>query len=525
MLRSDLKKCYSIRDNSGKTVSMSLCLKKDSEGALRPFWYARFVVEGMNETAILCRWKGVPPADGNADSEGDAEFEESRLDAEEQLQLLLLKLHGHYEDFINQCRLYSRRFENEIKVADTWKLFSDQQDLDRCSVNHVNNLKRMTQRFVDFLSSHHPEITDLEKVTGAVLNEFLSTVCEEYHLSNRSYNEHLKLLKRIYETLLPYSEANEWLKRVSLRKENDAVSREFFTNEELVQILDVSKKSDMLIYQMVVIASCTGLRLKDICYLKWGSINLEHNRIHLTTYKTKQDATVGLWPLLRKLLDSLWNPSVRPEDYILPEAARQYSHNSANLLERLRKVLVACGYENARKPCSIRALQHSDLEQLSKEETIERVESALEKSDWTARRRRMALLYFRSYMKGLTLDEIAKGLDRAKGGISVYLSELEKLTHCAIIRRPAIHLPDPRKGKIMAEIPENGQRARRGSLRGWHSFKSSFVINALRAGVTLDTLSKILGNKTVSVLFNHYVKIDDNHMMEAFTSKTPEFAQ
>ena len=128
-------------------------------------------------------------------------------------------------------------------------------------------------------------------------------------------------------------------------------------------------------------------------------------------------------------------------------------------------------------------------------------------------------------MRGLTLDEIAKNMNRAKGGISVYLSELEKLSHCAIIRRPAIHLPDPRRGKIMAEIPENGQRARRGSLRGWHSFKSSFVINALRAGVTLDTLSKILGNKTVSVLFNHYVKIDDNHMMEAFTSKTPEFAQ
>ena len=264
---------------------MSLCLKKDSEGALRPFWYARFVVEGMHETTILCRWKGVPPSSGDADNEGDAEFEESRLDAEQQLQLLLLKLHGHYEDFINQCRLYSRRFENEIKVSDIWKLFSNQQDLERSSKNHVDNLKRMTQRFVEFLLSHHPEITDLEKVTGTIFNEFLPFVCSEYHLSNRSYNEHLKLLKRIYETLLPYSEANEWLKRVSLRKESDAISREFFTNEELVQILDVAKKTDLLIYQMVVIASCTGLHLKDICYLKWKSINLEHNRIHLTTYK------------------------------------------------------------------------------------------------------------------------------------------------------------------------------------------------------------------------------------------------
>ena len=205
-----------------------------------------------------------------------------------------------------------------------------------------------------------------------------------------------------------YSLIYKILVSVLLRK-YDIISREFFTNEELVQILDVSQKMDPLIYQMVVIASCTGLRLKDICYLKWKSINLELNRIHLTTYKTKQDATVGLWPLLRKLLDSLWNPDVRPEDYILPNAAEQYSHNSANLLERLRKVLVACGYENARKPYSIRTLQHADLEQLSKEETIQRVESAIEKSDWSARRR-MALLYFRSYMKGLTLDEIAKGL-------------------------------------------------------------------------------------------------------------------
>ena len=169
MLQSGLKKCYSIRDNSGKTVSMSLCLKKDSEGALRPFWYARFVVEGMHETTILCRWKGVPPADGNADSEGDAEFERSRLAAERQLQLLLLKLHGHYEDIINQFRFHSHRFENEIKIADSWKLFSDQQDLARCSVNHVNNLKRMTQRFIDFFSSHYPDVVELKKVTPVMV--------------------------------------------------------------------------------------------------------------------------------------------------------------------------------------------------------------------------------------------------------------------------------------------------------------------------------------------------------------------
>ena len=170
---------------------------------------------------------------------------------------------------------------------------------------------------------------------------------------------------------------------------------------------------------MVIVACCTGLRLKDICFLKWESINFDRNLITLKTHKTKGNVVLGMWPILREELNSLYNQN---SVYVFPEIADIYCRNIKFLKNKLDKILLMAGY---------------------------------------------------------TKDQISFKYSNHKN---------------------------------------------KSSLRGWHSFRGSFVVLALRAGVKIELIQKILGAKLVEVLYQHYIKIDDSFMEESFTNKAPEFA-
>ncbi|MBO4714525.1 MAG: tyrosine-type recombinase/integrase, partial [Verrucomicrobia bacterium] len=164
----------------------------------------------------------------------------------------------------------------------------------KCCADHLNNVLVIVRKFVEHVNSART----LEAVTEAQIQSYLDSV-DAKHPANRTYNEHIRQLKRIFREFCSFGPVKEYVAKLSKRVESDARPREIFTSEEIEQILDVSKEVDPLVHSMVVIASCTGLRLKDICLLKWESINFRRNLITLTTHKTGGDVILGMWPTLR----------------------------------------------------------------------------------------------------------------------------------------------------------------------------------------------------------------------------------
>ena len=81
-----------------------------------------------------------------------------------------------------------------------------------------------------------------------------------------------------------------------------------------------------------------------------------------------------------------------------------------------------------------------------------------------------------------------------------------------------------RYGKNEIMLPREN-RNMSASLRGWHSFRGSFVVAALLAGVSIEVLQMVLGAKPVEILYRHYIHIDDQFMQNSFTSKAPPFAR
>jgi hypothetical protein len=189
------------------------------------------------------------------------------------------------------------------------------------------------------------------------------------------------------------------------------------------------------------------------------------------------------------------------------------------LLDRLRRVLQLLGYGDG-NAAYIKSLPLSNPQEVNS-----RVLAALESSDWSPRRKDAAREYFGRYMAGETLPKIAAALGCSKGTVCEYIKALEELAGVSIIRRRLLpSLAEDKRGSFTKPKEETGTRARSASLRGWHSFRGSFVVAAIRTGVNMELIQKVLGARMVKVLYNHYIKVDEDFMREGFTQKVPFYA-
>lgn len=391
-----------------------------------PVWEGNFSFAGRRYFERLNPVRGHIPDD--IFPEGDAEFQSSKAEA---LRLLkeraeTIKAPNTSTEEYNRLqallakRILKTNYKSKPSLSGT--PLSSLEDRvgalirDKVCKDHLKRVLWVTRQFVNHVYS----AGTLESVTFQQVQDYLANVSANQPAA-RTYNEHIRQIKRIFREFAPYGDTAREVSKLTKRPE-ETVSRQIFTEEEISQILKTAKKEDPLIYSMVIIASCTGLRLKDICLLKWESINFRRNLILLETHKTGGDVALGMWPTLRKELERLRELAGKKDIYVLPEAAKRHGTNADNLLDRLRKVLYILGYSKA-------------------------------------------------------------------------------------------------------EIMRKRGSKKSASLLGWHSFRGSFIVAALKAGVSMELLQKVLGSKTVEIIYKHYVRVDDKYMQSAFTSKAPVFAK
>lgn len=521
---------------------MGLTLVKNERGEFRPKWYGRYTLEGKSHRLPLCRWAGTPPADGDLSKPGDEAFERSRARADVLFRTKLATLGEarseedlkHTEYVVARHRLranYKKELNGEVIVereadgsCSVWRRFMQSVGSLRCSERQADYYRVIVERFSDFIQARYPE----QRVCLGSLNEgdvqaFMTSI---EGLSSQTWNVHLVVLRKVFRRLAGYSTACDWLVSAP-RRSKEEISREIFSSREIMEIEAMAERlGDQLVHSMVIIASCTGLRLKDICLLQWKSVDFRSNIISLKTYKTGGLVGLPMWPSLVAELRRLWRLKKTDAVYVLPDAADQYERNPGALLDRLHRVLFALGYggDGAKgQPDVTRVLS----EVCPTEEVIARVQTALKSPncDWTERRKGKALECVRRYLDGATLQQVAAAMGASKSRVSEYVSDVEKLTGAAIIRKPIVSLivPPEERGGLRSEKPEGG-RARRASLRGWHSFRGSFVMAAKEVDADMDAIKKCMGSKTVEIILEHYIKATPQFMDKGIGQHVPDFA-
>lgn len=501
---------------------MRLELKRYAGEGLRPTWFGAFEANGKRRVVTLARWKGNPPASGKVGDRGDDAFEASREAALEQFRQVVegAKSDADREQLVQ--RIHRHRYGHKVEavplatLAQQWR-----PKRKRTTPIHIENCRRVLQRFVDYMRDHAPEVKELGAVEGDHVRKFFEHR-ESEGVSGRTYNCELVLLRGLVRNLEPYAGAyRDFLKNAPTRDE-DTIHREPFTPEELGGVLTAAE-DDPFTRNLIVTAVCTAMRRGDVARLQWRNVDLRQGFVTVKTSKTGETVEIPILPLLREVLITAKGDTVpAPADYVFPEAARLIAASPDAIDRRLRQTLQRAGFVDADTAERVQKAEagRAALPMLTPETTRRRGLAAIAKATMTEQRRERMKGILTRYMEGQTVPQIAAEMPVARGLVSMRLAEVEQMIGAQIIRRPA--LPAVIRGSTIAEANADAPRIRRGSLKGWHSFRTTWITLALSAGVPMELVQRVTGHQTTDVVLKHYFRPGREQFKTALSKAMPK---
>lgn len=491
---------------------MALELKPTSR-----WWYARFLVNGkLRRVNLGVRVEGARP--GSITREGDRAFERSRvkaLAAHEKLhnEVATQRSAEEYEQRVMEIKLGSR--VEARPVADVPELWAGLPRKARPSRGYLEDGRRRMRRFVDFIAGRHPGVTDLHQVRAEHMEKFFAAE-DERGVAARTWNVTFGQLKAVFARHAPESLAYTKHLRITRQRREETIHREPFTGEELSAVLEAAA-SDPLIRSLIVLAVSTGMRRGDCALLQWRSVDLSRGLIAVRTAKTGKDVRIPMLPELRAELEAA-REAEGDKEYVWPEAAELYRRDQTGLNNRLKRVLARAGFVDERRAGAVNGEAPPPLPVLPPEELQRRGLEAIAALPVAEKKRATMRAVFLGYTGGKSLPAVARELGVSKGTVSGHLHAVETALGAAVLR-PRTVPPEVVRGGIHGTAA--GPRLKRGSTRGWHAFRTTFITRALAGGMPAATLQKITGHDTLRVVLENYYHPDDNQMRAALERAMP----
>ncbi len=503
---------------------MRLNLKRYADGELRPHWFGVFQMDGRTRVATLCRWRGTPNPTGRASDTGDAAFEASRADALAELKAIFEGERTAADRTASAERVHRARYGETVarvtlaELVNRWDTLPSKRKGKRSAL-HVENCKRTLGRFVAFMAEHAPRVKELGAVTGAHVRAFMQAE-DARGITGRTWNVTLSLLRRVFRHLDPHAAAlRDYLAGEPSREEN-TVHREPFAPEELKAVFDAAADDDFM-RPLVICAASTAMRRGDVCLLRWRSVDLAGGFVTVKTGKTGASVEIPIFPPLRVELEKAMPGARGPSSYVWPDAADMYRHTPDAIDRRLRGILAQAGFVDPRRADGITraAVRAENLVTLATDDARRRVLAAIDVEPMTEGRRERMRAIVGAYLGGKSLKATAADLGVSPAIVSLRLNEAERLAGVAILRRPT--LPARVNGTTLATPEDAGPRLRRGSLRGWHSFRTTWITLALSNGVPIELVRRVTGHAAVDVILKHYFRPGRDDFRRALESAMP----
>lgn len=210
------------------------------------------------------------------------------------------------------------------------------------SPKHRANYHSVLTSFADFALRMQAIIaTDVtEEIAQAYLTYYWNR-----GVSPKTYNSVLNILQCVFRLLSkdnnPFAEFK--------KKPGQIEERVAFTVEQLQKIWDTLNSPDYhMLYkeEMIVLyklALYTGARCGDLCLLRWSSVDMQNRVIrfmpHKTAHSSHKIVEIPIGDVLYEALSSL----DKSTDYVLPNVAYRYQHNSGGISRDTKKLLIAAG--------------------------------------------------------------------------------------------------------------------------------------------------------------------------------------
>lgn len=491
---------------------MGVFLRRTKSG-IYPLWMGFYQADGKRHEHTLCPWKGTPPAPG--EEKGDEAFEKSRERAEAIFKRWRAKGKSDEEEVALVQRVHALRYGGKVErveiddLAAKWDALPHKADLTDGRRARVHSVLKT---FRDFMADKFPKVKEAGALTAEHFKAFLAAV-DARGVSARSWNDYLSILRGVLAKVDGQSKGfREYLSRLPKRPEK-TVHRRPFAGDELEGIYNAAAETDPELYPVLVAAACTALRRGDVCGLKWEDIDLAEGFVTVKTSKTGETVDIPIFPPFRAVLEKAAKTRKKGVPYVWPEIALAYARNPDGLNWRLGKVLTAAGFATPEK---VEGAKYPAPP--SPGEAVAMVDAAIRKAKWTEARRQKGLMILKKHLEGKDAKTIAGEMKVSKAAVPTFLREMEDAAKVAIVSPPKPETPDR---ATLAEVRVGEQRKQRGSLCGWHSFRTTFCTLALANGVPMELLRKITGHRTAEIVLRHYDRRGREAMKKAFGEAMP----
>lgn len=498
---------------------MALKIVRKPDGSLKSKWfYGVFEAGGRRQVVNLdIPIDGKPPPDIRG--QGDRAFEASKIRAQAKLDELVKQAHSEKTAKKLVEKFYEIETGSKFHVPATRDLPKVLKTLPQRRTDqtaYTTHRESVVASFVSFITATYPKAAKLSQITPTMAEAFMAAELAR-GISPKTYNDELTIMRQTFRRLqarigLPLNPFADIPGR-----DSETVSKTPFTPDELKAILDAAQDDDF-IRPLIVTAACTAMRRADCALLTWQSVNMAERFITVKTAKTGETTDIPIFPMLFDELQR--RGSGNPDDYVFPEQAAMFKRNPDGLNARLRNVLWNAGFVDAQ---AAERAKNGDaaLPVLPPEETRIKGLQAISEAAFTEAKRENMRAIFSAYMDGKSTGAIARMLEVSKGTVSGHLNEVEGMIEATVIQRQEKRLPPVIRGTIHAENT-NGSRLRKANVKGWHSFRTTWVTLALAANVPLELVRRVTGHKTTEVVLQHYFRPGREQFRAALQDAMPK---
>ena len=467
--------------------------KYRTKTAVRRIWYGQYKDGGRYKVIKLTtpmRGEVIPDT---LSGKGDAAFEKSRALAQAEFDRFEAEreVKGSTEH-LTRILIESKTGQkiDDVRV-DELELKWRQSHIRNRSENWDKSITWLFKTFTDSVSC-----TYLYEVTPAMVSAFYKSIRKQY--SWNTVTRMMKLVSGAFSDLLPIGAVNPFSKVevVPDKSTQSTIHRKPLSEDELDRLFEESRKDPML-YALTVATACTGMRIGDVCNLKWESVDLRGGFIDVKTRKTGAEVTLPIFPKLREVLEGALVDARDNDGYVFPDAAQMHKGNYDGLI-RMGKILFARALfkEDAEREANITDANHKDK---TPAETMELIRNA----GYAPSKTEKVLKVYSLYRSGMTYRQIQREMGCSRGLICGYLHGIEDLTGDAIIKGARESATSNRR-LLQRTRQERKVGKRSASLYGWHSLRASFVVAALTNGIPIEVVRKVVGHATTQMTQEYF---------------------
>jgi integrase len=494
---------------------MGLEVRTGRGGELRKHWYGSYV-DGNGKRRVVSLSEPLPARHypGSLTETGDTVFEASRARAQMELETFQTEARrkGRADDLT--AKLIEAKTGQTAEIVRLADLAARWRGIDRDggapSEKYLAWCDSVFKRFAAAVKKE-----TLIEVTQADVKQFVDGVRATH--ADKTVSDMRMILRAAFLRLLPIGAADPFNKTVRRRRARNAIkggmiARRPLIGEELQKVLETARRDpDPMLYRLTAAAAFTGLRIGDVCLLRWQAVDLRGGWLNVVAHKTAQALEIPIAQELRQVLEECLTERAGSE-FVFPAAAAAYRRNPTEIYYK-GKVLFARaligGAENEREQACT-ASEPVDLA-----EVLPEVSEAVRGAGFADSKRDRILDSLARVARGDSYRKIETETGRHRAQVSEDLHDAE-LASGQRLRRGT----PTKSGRDIKTLVRGTRQARTvgrraACLLGWHNLRGTFIVYALNAGLSFETVGKITGHTTARVIRNHYFNPQRGHTAAA----------